>query len=327
VRVLVTGGAGYIGSHAVQALTQRGHEPVVVDDLSTGHRGSVPEVRLIVADCGDRGVMDSILRDERPDAVIHFAALKSVEESVADPARYFDHNVGKTIALLESMHAAGVRRFVYSSSAAVYGVPDELPIREDAPLRPLNPYGESKRTVETMLDWIARAGRIDYAALRYFNAAGAADDGSRGEDWSAATNLIPLVMKAALGATPAIRVFGTDYPTPDGTAIRDYVHVADLAEAHVRALECLAAGERSFVVNLGTGHGASVAEVIAATARVSGRDVPVEYAPRRPGDMPAIWADSSQAAAILGWRATRDLDDIVSSAWRWHSRSVVAGAR
>jgi UDP-glucose-4-epimerase GalE len=325
VRVLVTGGAGYIGSHAVQELAARGHEPVVVDDLSTGHRESVPEARLIVADCGDRDVMDPILRAERPDAVIHFAALKSVEESVADPARYFDHNVGKTVRLLEAMDRAGVRRFVYSSSAAVYGIPDELPIKEDAPLRPLNPYGESKRTVETMLDWIGRSGRIDYAALRYFNAAGAADDGSRGEDWSAATNLIPLVMKAALGAGPAIRVFGTDYPTSDGTAIRDYVHVVDLAEAHVRALECLIGGERSLVLNLGTGRGASVAEVIAATTGVSGRHVPVEYAPRRAGDMPAIWADSTRAAAILGWRSTRDLHDIVSSAWRWHSRSVPAG--
>ncbi|MFL5757388.1 MAG: UDP-glucose 4-epimerase GalE [Chloroflexota bacterium] len=327
MRVLVTGGAGYIGSHTVQALSARGHEPVVVDDLTTGHRESVPEARLIVADCGDPEAMGPILREERPDAVIHFAALKSVEESVADPARYFDHNVAKTITLLEAMDRAGVRRFVYSSSAAVYGVPDKLPVGEDAPLRPLNPYGESKRIVETMLDWIGRAGRIDYAALRYFNAAGAADDGSRGEDWSAATNLIPLVMKAALGAGPAVRVFGTDYPTPDGTAVRDYIHVADLAEAHVRAVETLVAGEHSLVLNLGTGRGASVAEVIAATARVAGRDVPVEYGPRRPGDMPAIWADSSRAERILGWRAARDLDDIVSSAWRWHSRSVPAGVR
>src|SRR4051794_38930791 len=198
MRVLVTGGAGYIGSHVVQALAGRGHEPVVLDDLSTGHRDAIPEALLVVGDCGDAATLDGVLAEHRPDAVMHFAARKSVEESVADPARYYDHNVATTITLVRAMDRAGVRRFVYSSSAAVYGVPERLPVDEDAPLRPLNPYGETKRTVETMLDWLGRAGRLDYAALRYFNAAGAADDGSRGEDWSAATNLIPLVMRAAL---------------------------------------------------------------------------------------------------------------------------------
>jgi UDP-arabinose 4-epimerase len=324
MRVLVTGGAGYIGSHVVQALAERGHEPIVVDDLSTGHRDSVPEARLIVADCGDRDGMLAILEEHRPEAVIHFAAIKSVEESVSDPLRYFDRNINVTVSLLQAMDGAGVRGFVYSSSAAVYGVPDRLPVSEDAPLHPLNPYGESKRIVETMLEWIGRSGSVDYAALRYFNAAGAADDGSRGEDWSGATNLIPLVMRAALGAGPAVRVFGSDYPTPDGTAIRDYIHVVDLAEAHVRAVECLAGGQRSLVLNLGTGRGASVGEVIAAASRAAGREVPVEYGPRRPGDMPAIWADPSRAEAVLGWRAKRDLDDIVASAWRWHSRPALA---
>jgi UDP-glucose-4-epimerase GalE len=227
--------------------------------------------------------------------------------------------VGKTLGVLEAMQRASVSSFVYSSSAAVYGAPDDLPVSERAPLRPTNPYGESKRLVELMLGWLTAAGAIRSAALRYFNAAGAAEDGSIGEDWSHATNLIPLVMKAALGVGPALRVFGTDYPTPDGTAIRDYVHVVDLAEAHVRAVEALADGAPSMVLNLGTGQGASVAEVLHATERASGRPVPVEYVSRRAGDVAAIWADCSRAADTLGWRATRGLDEIVRSAMRWHS--------
>jgi UDP-glucose-4-epimerase GalE len=317
--VLVTGGAGYIGAHTVQTLSERGHEPVVLDDLSTGRPAAVGDAPLITGDCGDASLLDSVLGRGRFDAVIHFAALKSVEESVAHPLRYFAHNVGKTLALLDAMQRASLRVLVYSSSAAVYGAPDDLPVSEVAPLRPMNAYGESKRLVELALGWLAAAGAVQSAALRYFNAGGAADDGSIGEDWSQATNLIPLTMKAVLGAGPPLRVFGTDYPTPDGTAIRDYVHVVDLADAHVRAMEALVHGASSMVLNLGTGHGASVAEVIAATERASRRSVPVEFAARRPGDMAAIWADCSRAAETLGWHATRGLDEIISSAWRWHS--------
>ncbi len=320
MRVLVTGGAGYIGAHSVRKLLERGHDPVVLDDLSTGRRAAVPASALVEGDCGDAALLDRLFGQRRYDAVMHFAALKSVEESMVHPLRYFTHNVGKTLALLEAMQRASVPVFVYSSSAAVYGAPDDLPVSEIAPLRPTSPYGESKRLVELMLEWLAAAGGVRSAALRYFNAAGAAEDGSIGEDWSQATNLIPLVMKAVLGVGPPLRVFGTDYPTPDGTAIRDYIHVVDLADAHVMALEALADGAPSMVLNLGTGQGVSVAEVIAATERASGRTVPVKHASRRPGDISAIWANSARAAATLGWRATRGLDEIIGSAWRWHSR-------
>jgi UDP-glucose 4-epimerase len=322
VLVLVTGGAGYIGSNVVRGLLERGHEPVVLDSLITGRRASVRPDLLIVGDVGDAALLDRVLSERHYDAVLHFAALKSVEESIRDPIRYFDHNVGRTVTLLSAMDRAGVRRLVYSSSAAVYGEPEVLPVSESAPLHPLNPYGESKRQVEVMLDWAHRCGRLQYAALRYFNAAGADEDGSLGEDWTHATNLVPLVLRAALRRGPAVRIFGDDYPTPDGTALRDYVHVTDLAAAHILALEALSDNEAPLVLNLGTEHASSVLEVIDMTTKVGGVEVPTEHAARRPGDAPAMWADASLAAARLGWRAERNLEDIIRTAWRWHASNA-----
>jgi UDP-glucose 4-epimerase len=322
VLVLVTGGAGYIGSHVVRALLERGHEPVVLDSLISGRRAAVGPARLIVGDVGDAALLGRLFSDQTYDAVLHFAALKSVEDSVRDPIRYFEHNVARTITLLGAMDRAGVPRFVYSSSAAVYGAPEVLPVTELAPMHPLNPYGESKRLVEVMLAWAHRRGLFQYAALRYFNAAGADEDGSIGEDWSQATNLIPLVLRAALRRGPPVRIFGDDYSTPDGTALRDYVHVTDLATAHVLALDALSEAEAPLVLNLGTEQAASVLEVIDMTRRISGLDVPAERAGRRPGDMPAIWADASLARERLGWQAERTLEDIIRTAWRWHASNA-----
>jgi UDP-glucose 4-epimerase len=322
VLVLVTGGAGYIGSNVVRRLIESGHEPVVLDDLNTGRRAAVGTAQLIVGDVGDASLLDRLFSERTYEAVLHFAALKSVEESARDPIRYFDNNVARTITLLGAMDRAGVRRFVYSSSAAVYGEPEVLPVSESAPMQPLNPYGESKRLVEVVLGWAHRRGQIHYAALRYFNAAGADEDGTLGEDWSHATNLVPVVMRAALRRGPAVRIFGDDYPTPDGTALRDYVHVTDLAVAHVLALEALSDNDAPLVLNLGTGQAASVLEVIEATSAIAGVDVPTERSARRPGDAPAIWADASLAAERLGWRAERNLEDIIRTAWKWHTSNT-----
>lgn len=322
MRVLVTGGAGYIGAHVVRELCARGHRPVVLDDLSTGRQAALRDVELVVGDIGDEPLLTELCRTHAFDAVMHFAGLKSVDESNRDPARYFDVNVARTIALLRVMEAAGIERLVYSSSAAVYGEPDTLPVREDAALRPLNPYGETKRLVELMLHWMHQSRGLRYTALRYFNAAGAREDASIGENWAQATNLIPLVMKAVLRRGPPIRILGTDYATPDGTAVRDYVHVVDLAVAHVLALERLADVLDPVVINLGTGRGCSVQEVIHATERISGRRVPAVPSARRVGDMAAIWADVSRAREVLGWRAERGLDDIVRTALRWHMTQI-----
>jgi UDP-glucose 4-epimerase len=251
---------------------------------------------------------------------VHFAALKSVEESVADPGSYFDVNVGGTLAVLQAMAHTGVRRFVFSSSCAVYGTPDRSPVDESAPLRPMNPYGESKLASERLLPWFESAHGIRSAVLRYFNAAGASDDGAHGEDWSDAQNLIPIVMKVAVGQEAAVRVFGTDHPTPDGSAIRDYIHIGDLAEAHRCALEAIDSATGAVIANVGTGVGASVIEVVEAARRITGQAIATEPAPRREGDPSAIWADTSNAESVLGWRASRGLDDIIRSAWAWHSR-------
>ncbi|MCA1570179.1 MAG: UDP-glucose 4-epimerase GalE [Chloroflexi bacterium] len=322
MRVLVTGGAGYIGAHVVRELIERGHRPVVLDNLSTGRINAVRDVELVVGDVGDDRLLTQLCTGHAFEAVMHFAALKSVDESNRDPARYFDVNVAKTVALLRVMHATGIGRLVYSSSAAVYGDPDSLPVNEEALLRPMNPYGETKRLVELMLRWMHESTGLRHAALRYFNAAGAREDASIGEDWTQATNLIPLVMKAVLRRGPPIKILGTDYPTPDGTAVRDYVHVVDLAAAHVLALERLADADEPLTVNLGTGQGSSVQEVIEATERISGRPVPAVPSARRIGDMPAMWADASRARELLGWRAERGLDDIIGTALRWHERQI-----
>lgn len=320
--MLVTGGAGYVGSHVVRALGDEGHEPIVLDTLEGGSRNAVGQARLVVGDIGDASLLDELFASERFDAVLHFAARKSVEESVRDPLLHFDTNVARTITLLAAMQRAGVDRLVYSSSAAVYGAPERSPVTEDAPLVPLNPYGESKRLVESVLGWTHRQRGLRYAALRYFNAAGAHPDGSIGENWEQATNLVPLVLRAALEAGPPVRIFGTDYPTPDGTALRDYVHVSDLASAHVRALHALDESAEPLILNLGTGRPTSVREVIDMVRLVGGVEVPAIEAPRRPGDMAAIWADATLAHRRLGWRAERSFEDIIRSAWRWHASSL-----
>jgi UDP-glucose 4-epimerase len=320
MRILVTGGAGYIGSETARRLVAAGHDIVVLDDLRRGHRAAVGTIPLVVGDVRDIDVVAAALERHGTEAVVHFAALKSVEESVADPGAYFDVNVGGTLAVLRAMARTGVRRFVFSSSCAVYGTPDRSPVDEAAAVHPMNPYGESKLASERLLPWFEAAHGIRSAVLRYFNAAGASDDGAHGEDWSDAQNLIPLVLKVAAGRATALRVFGTDHPTPDGSAIRDYIHVSDLAEAHRCALATIAAGDGSVTVNVGTGVGASVIDVVDAARRITGAAIPTESAPRREGDPSAIWADTTRAETVLGWRATRTLDDIVRSAWTWHSR-------
>ena len=318
MRVLVTGGAGYIGSETVRRLAARGHEPVVLDTLERGHRAALDGAPLVVGSIADERVVESTIREHGIEAVIHFAALKSVEDSLRDPAAYFATNVGGSFALVQAMARSGVRRLVYSSSCAVYGTPSSLPVRETSELHPENPYGETKLLVERALAWLAGAG-FSAISLRYFNAAGAAFDGRHGEDWTDAPNLVPVVIKATLGLGPPVRVLGSDYPTPDGTAIRDYVHVTDLADAHLAAVEALGDGLAGTVLNLGTGVGSSVREVIEAVARTADRTVPTIEAPRRAGDPAAIWADASLAEAVLGWRASHGLDAIVETAWRWHS--------
>ena len=319
MRVLVTGGAGYIGSHTVSRLVADGHTVSVLDSLEHGYPAAVAGVPLHVGDVRDTSLVGELLREHRSEAVIHFAASKSVGESVADPGRYFDVNVTGSLSLLRAMAETGVRRLVLSSTCAVYGTPDDLPVAESSPIRPENPYGESKYLMERMASWFEGAHGLRSATLRYFNAAGAALDGSNGEDWRHAENLVPVVMKAAAGRKAAVDVFGTDYPTPDGTAIRDYVHVLDLADAHVLALEYLIDGGRGATVNLGTGQGASVLDVVAAARAATGRPIETRERPRRPGDPSAIWADGRLARAILGWEPRYDLDEIVASAWRWHT--------
>lgn len=320
MRILVTGGAGYIGSQTARRLQAAGHDVVTFDDLRRGHREAVDSLPLVVGDVRDGALVAETLRRHRIEAVIHFAALKSVEESVVDPAGYFDNNVGGTNAVLGAMAQNGVRRFVFSSSCAVYGTPDASPVDESAPLRPINPYGESKLLSERLLPAFEHAHGIRSAVLRYFNAAGAAADGAHGEDWTDAPNLIPVVLQTAAGRRPSVGIFGTDHPTPDGSAIRDYVHVQDLADAHLCALETIAAGDASLTVNIGTGVGASVLEVLEAARRITGRPIPAVAAPRREGDPSVIWADTGRAATVIGWRARRGLDDIITTAWRWHSR-------
>jgi UDP-glucose-4-epimerase GalE len=319
MRILITGGAGYIGSLTARHLAKAGHEPVVLDDLRNGHRAAVGAIPLVIGDVRDVDLVAGTIERERIDAVIHFAALKSVEDSVNDPGAYFDDNVGGTLGVLRAMTRTGVRRIVFSSSCAVYGMPGSLPVTESSPIQPMNPYGETKAMSERLLPWFEASYGIRFAALRYFNAAGAAEDGSAGEDWTGAQNLIPVVLRTAAGRQPLVRIFGTDHPTPDGTAIRDYIHVLDLAEAHRCALETIDRDDVSLTVNVGTGVGASVREVLDAARRITGREIPAEEAPRRAGDPPAIWADTTLAGERLGWRATRSLDDIVRSAWSWHT--------
>jgi UDP-arabinose 4-epimerase len=321
-RVLVTGGAGYVGSHCCKALAEAGFEPVVFDNLSMGHAEAVRWGPLIRGDMRDADALSSAMREARPEAVLHFAALALVGESTAHPERYYAVNVGGTLNLLEAMRLNGVAGIVFSSTCAVYGEPERVPITEDLPRRPINPYGATKLACEWMMDDFDRAHRIRSVRLRYFNAAGADPSAVIGEWHEPETHLIPLVLDTALGLRPSISVFGTDYPTPDGTAIRDYIHVNDLAAAHVAALKHLVAGGASAAVNLGTGHGASVREVIRAVETVAGRPVAVEETGRRAGDPPVLVADPSRAESLLGWRAKSDLLTTVADAWRWHRKRV-----
>jgi UDP-arabinose 4-epimerase len=324
--ILVTGGAGYVGAHGCKALSQAGYQPVAYDNLVYGHEAVVQWGPLERGDTADRARLDEIFARYRPVAVMHFAAFTSVGESVADPGKYYRNNVGGTLALLEAMAAHGVRRFVFSSTAAVYGLPGQVPITEDAPTDPINPYGHSKQMVERMLLDFEGAHGIASAMMRYFNAAGASPDGEIGENHDPETHLIPLALDAVAGKGPELTVFGTDYPTPDGTCIRDYIHVGDLADAHVRALDYLAQGGATRAFNLGTGSGASVREILDTVERVTGRPVPHRTGPRRAGDPPVLVADPSRARAELGWEPRHsDLDTIVATAWAWHQRGAQAG--
>ncbi len=317
-QILVTGGAGYIGSVVVDQLLERGFGVVVLDDLSTGHRQAVARgAGFVQGGIGNRELVDSLLQKERIEAIIHLAAFALVAESVAQPRKYVANNVTAARVLLDAAARAKVRRFVFSSSCAVYGHPPNVPITEDTPQQPVNPYGETKRDYERLLAEVAPKHGMGVVSLRYFNAAGATEQ--RGEDHDPETHLIPNVFAAALGKREALDVYGTDYPTPDGTAIRDYVHVADIADAHLRALDVALDGGATVALNLGTGTGRSVREVVEAVRRVTGRAVPTVERARRPGDPPELVAAVGRAATLLGWRASHSsLEEILSSAWRWH---------
>jgi len=321
MRVLVTGGAGYIGSHTAKLLATSGHVPIVFDDLSQGHDWAVKWGPIERGSLSDQERLREVLARHPVDAVIHFAANALVGESMSNPTKYFRNNTVGTLNLLDAMHAAGVDRIVFSSTCATYGNPVRVPIDEGHPQAPVNPYGESKLMVEKILRWYGECYGLRWMALRYFNAAGADPDGEIGEDHDPESHLIPLVIGAAMGTRPPVKIFGTDYDTPDGTAIRDYVHVMDLADAHLRALQRLDEGTPSQAVNLGTGHGQSVREVVTAVSRTAGKAVPALESPRRAGDPATLVADPARARDVLGWTCRYpDLDVIVEHAWRWHTK-------
>lgn len=318
--ILVTGGAGYIGSHTVAALLEQGREVVVVDNLQTGHRGALLGGKLYEGDLRDKALLAKLFAENEIEAVIHFAANSLVGESMKDPVKYFDNNVYGTLCLLDAMDQANVRKIVFSSTAATYGEPEKVPIEETDPTRPTNVYGETKLTMERMMAWFDQVLGIKYVSLRYFNAAGAHESGKIGEDHRPESHLIPLILQAALGQRPSIQVFGDDYNTADGTCVRDYIHVSDLADAHLRAVDHLLGGGESDVFNLGNGQGFSVKEVIETVKDVTGRDFPVVISPRRAGDPAVLIASSDKARRVLGWNPTRNkLANIIESAWQWHN--------
>jgi UDP-glucose-4-epimerase GalE len=318
MKILVTGGAGYVGSHTAKLLAAEGHLVFVYDNLSNGHQRAVVAGDLVVGDLLERDKLTDLMARQQIEAVVHFAALAYVGESVSEPAKYYQNNVVGTLSLLEAMRSAGVRRIVFSSTCATYGVPQHVPIAENHPQWPVNPYGFTKLAIERALADYCHAYDFGYAALRYFNASGAAADGSIGEDHDPETHLIPIALQVALGQREALDIFGEDYPTPDGTCIRDYVHVDDLATAHLAALSMLEPGSE-IKLNLGIGRGASVREVITACQAVTGRAVPANVAPRRPGDPPELVADASRARAVLNWKPRYvSLESIIETAWRWH---------
>jgi UDP-glucose 4-epimerase len=322
--ILVTGGAGYIGSHAVLELQRAGYDTLILDNLVYGHQDLVDDVlntKLIVGDTGDRELLDLLFTTHNIAAVMHFAAYAYVGESVTDPAKYYRNNVVGTLTLLEAMLAANVKKFVFSSTCATYGVPEILPISEDCPQKPINPYGMSKLMVEKILADLTTAYDLQSVCFRYFNASGADPEGSLGEDHDPETHLIPLLLQTALGMRDSVSIFGTDYPTPDGTCIRDYIHVTDLANAHILGLEYLLNGGESQVFNLGNGNGFSVRETIEAARKVTQREIPVIESDRRPGDPPVLVGSSEKAQKILGWSPRyADIDKIVYHAWQWHQK-------
>jgi len=319
MNILVTGGAGYIGSHTVRTLVGKKHHVVVLDNLSKGHEAAVRGVQLVRGDIAERLLLKSLFRKHDIEAVMHFAANSLVGESVLQPAGYYYNNLVKGLSLLDSMVKSGVRYLVFSSTAAVYGEPRENPIPEEHSAAPTNPYGATKLALEGAMRWYSEAYDLRYVSLRYFNAAGADPAGDIGEDHAPETHLIPLVLQVAMGRLPCLEVFGADYPTPDGTCIRDYIHVDDLADAHVLAMEALASGSPSAVYNLGNGSGYSVLAVIRAAEEETGKRIPVQYGARRPGDPAMLVAGSKKIKAELGWQPRfTDLRAIIETAWRWH---------
>ena len=325
MNVLVIGGAGYIGSHTARALRKAGHKVTIFDNLSTGYESLAKGFELVKGDVLDAKALAKVLTGT--DAIMHFAAHAYVGESVTNPRKYFHNNVEGGLSLLNAAVDAGVKKIIFSSTCAVYGEVAKVPIDENIPREPVNPYGVTKLFFEQALEAYDRAYGMRFASLRYFNAAGADDSGEIGELHDPETHLIPLAMRAAEGLAPELQVFGSDYPTPDGTCVRDYIHVNDLASAHVQALEYLATGKSSIAVNLGTGTGASVQEVITAVEKVSGKRVPKKIVPRRPGDPPTLVANPAKAQELLQWKATRGLDNIVKTAWNWMERQREAISR
>ncbi|MFH1746991.1 MAG: UDP-glucose 4-epimerase GalE [Planctomycetota bacterium] len=319
MRLFIAGGAGYVGSHCVRRLVSAGHEVTVYDNLCAGHRAAVdPRAKFVRGDLGDVSRLRELLGPGSFDGVLHFAAFLNVGESVTQPLRYYRNNVANTLNLLECMQAAEIRRIVFSGTCAVYGVPAQLPLTEDLPKQPISPYGSSKLVVEWMLEQSAKAWGLGAISLRYFNAAGAAADGSLGEDHAPEIHLIPLVLQVALGQRERIYILGSDYPTPDGTCIRDYIHVEDLAEAHLLAIENVEEGQLE-AYNVGTGSGFSVREVIEAARVITGHDIPAKETSRRPGDPPVLYADSDKLRERFGWQPRyRNIKTIVQTAWGWH---------
>ena len=321
MRILVTGGAGYVGGFAARHLLASGHDVVVLDNLCTGHREAVPEEILIIGDIGERAVLDRVLSEHRIEAVMHFAASAYVWESVRDPRSYYRNNVVNTLTLLEAMQDQGVTRLVFSSTCAIYAETEQMPLAEDSARDPASPYAFSKLAIERMITDFSRAYGLDYVLLRYFNAAGASPDGSHGEDHRPETHLLPLALQTVLGQRDKLEVYGKDYPTPDGTCIRDYVHVEDLAQAHELAIRTTtdARPETGRIFNIGTGTGHSVLEVLRTLERVTGKPIPFDMAPRRPGDTARLVASSERIRKELGWKPRyEELDRIAASAWEWH---------
>ena len=326
MKILVTGGAGYIGSHVVKALGKAGHDLLIYDNLSTGHDWAVLYGRLVRGDLADRTFIAETLKRFQPEAVMHFAASIQVEESVREPLSYYRNNVINTLNLLEAMKEAGVQRFIYSSTAAVYGIPAQIPVDEQAPLQPINPYGASKMMVEKVLADLAHTADFRYVALRYFNVAGADPEGRIGQAYHKPTHLITRALKTAKGEYSKLAVYGTDYPTPDGTCIRDYIHVDDLASAHLLALNRLIETGETEIINCGYGHGYSVREVVAMAMKVTGIAFPVEETDRRAGDPPALIADCSLLRRLTGWQPRHDdLEFILQTAWRWEREGIPPG--